>query len=153
MNYEVLKTLVMGDGYADLRDDQDYTGIAQRLNAPTTTANPQPQGQTPKRLTLDVIFGAIAQAAPADVAKLSAIPGWIVDRVEQALAVNDRAKMQNYLQIVGSQLSAASKTALTNLLAETEADPNWASVVSGPSQAAAAGLEVVTAADVQAVLN
>ena len=54
---------------------------------------------------------------------------------------------------MGSQLSAASKTALTNLLAETEADPNWASVVSGPSQAAAAGLEVVTAADVQAVLN
>ena len=99
MNYEVLKTLVMGDGYADLRDDQDYTGIAQRLNALTTTANPQPQGQTPKRLTLDVIFRAIAQAAPADVAKLSAIPGWIVDRAEQALAVNDRAKMQNYLQL------------------------------------------------------
>ena len=97
----------------------DYAGIAQRLNAQTIEANPEAQGQTPKRLTLDVIFNTIAMAAAADVAKLKDIPGWIVDRVEGALAANDRAKMGNYLAIVGSQLSAASKTALTSLLAET----------------------------------
>ncbi|TXH54645.1 MAG: hypothetical protein E6Q97_10385 [Desulfurellales bacterium] len=153
MDSEILKAEVMRAEYAELREASDYAGIARRLNASTTDANPEPQGQTPKRLTLDVVFQAIAEAAPADVAKLSAIPGWIVERVEQALAANDRAKMGNYLQIVGSQLSAASKTALTSLLAETEPDPNWVGVVSGPSVAAALGLGVVSASDVQWVLN
>lgn len=153
MDYEILKAEVMGDAYAELREVSDYAGIAQRLNAQTIEANPEAQGQTPKRLTLDVIFNTIAMAAAADVAKLKDIPGWIVDRVEGALAANDRAKMGNYLAIVGSQLSAASKTALTSLLAETEPDPNWVSVVSGPSVAAELRLGVVTAADVQRVLN
>lgn len=152
-DYELLKKEVMKDVYADLRASSDYAGIAQRLNAPATEPNPVAQGQTPKRLTLDVIFNTIEQAAPADVAKLSAIPGWIVDRVEQALAANDRAKMGNYLAIVGSQLSAASKTALSSLLAETEPDPDWVSVVSWPSVADTLGIDVIRPSDVQAVLN
>ncbi len=153
MNYETLKTEINQPTYADIRESQNYPAIAAQLNARISISNPSPQQQTPKRLTLAGIFAVIATAAPADVAKLAAIPGWIVERVETALAANDRATMQNYLAIVSTGLSSASKAALQQLLAETEADPSWQATVAGQSRAEELGLGVVTASDVQRVLN
>ena len=153
MNYNILKTEVIRTEYTELRDANNYVGIANILNAKPLIDNPQPQQQTPKRLTLSQIFAAIAQAAPTDVAKLSLIPGWIVDRVESALAANDRATLANYLAIVSSQLAAGSKTALVALLAETEADPAWQAQVAGQSRGEELGLGWVAASDVQRVLQ
>jgi hypothetical protein len=152
MNYEILKTEIMRDVYAAMREAQDYQGIATALNRAEVVSNPEPQGNAPKRLTLAGIFAVIATTTPADVAKLSAIPGWVVERAEAAIGANDRASMANYLAIAGSQLSAASKTALTALLAETEPDPNWQEYTSGATVADTLGLGVVRASDVQRVL-
>lgn len=153
MNYNTLKTEIMKAEYKSLRDAQDYQGIANKLNEHPLTDNPEPQQQTPKRLTLSVIFATIATATPADVAKLKDIPGWIVDRTEAALAANDRTTLNNYLAIVSSQLAASSKAALVALLAETEADPAWQAQAAGQSRAEVLGLGVVMGADVQRVLQ
>lgn len=152
MNYQILLTEIMTEKYSDLRQTSDYQGIANSLNEQPPVANPQTQPQTPKRLVLSEIFAAIATATPTDVAKLSNIPGWIVDRTEAALAANDRATLSNYLAIVSSQLAASSKTALVALLAETEADPSYQAQVAGQSRAQVLELGFVRASDVQRVL-
>lgn len=152
MNYEILKTEITQDEYADLRDAQDYEGIAAALNLISLVDNPVRQTNTPKRLTLGGIFSTIAATTPADVAKLALIPGWIVDRAEEAINANDRESMANYLAIAGSQLSAGSKAALAALLAEVEPDPSWQAYIAGQSVAQSLGLGVVTSSDVQRVL-
>lgn len=153
MNYEVLKTEIMGSDYDTLREAQDYQGIANALNLAPSIDNPTPQPDIPKRLTLSGIFAVISQAAPTDVAKLGEIAGWIVDRTEKAIEANDRLQMTNYLAICSGKLSIASKAALQSLLAETEPDPNWSATITGQSRAQVLGLGWVGASDVQRVLQ
>ena len=135
---------------------KDYTGIASALNAATVVDNPVATApKTPKRLTLNDVFGAVASAAPTDLAKSKDIPDWMIDRAELAMQQNDRTAMANWLVSIGAAagLSDASKTALVALLALTEDDPTWTATVAGPSLATAAGLGVVTAADVQRAMQ
>ncbi len=153
MDYEVLKTEIMGSDYDTLREAQDYQGIANALNLAPSIDNQMPQPDIPKRLTLSGIFAVVAQAAPTDVVKLGDIAGWIVDRTEEAIKANDRLQMTNYLAICSGKLSVASKTALQSLLAETEPDPNWSATIAGQSRAQVLGLGTVSAVDIQKVLN
>lgn len=131
----------------------NYPAVAALFNARPLVANPTPQGTIPKRLTLRDAFGVIAQAAPADLAAIGNVPGWIVDRVEAAMAANDRIAMGNFLAIIGTYLSDPSKAALTAMLQTTELDPTWQATVQGDSIAMTLGLGTVTAADVQGALN
>lgn len=150
MNYEILKTEIMGSDYDSLREAQDYQGIANALNQTPLVDNPTPQGDIPKPLTLSYVFSKLA---PVDIPKLGLIAGWIVDRVEKAMESNDRTSLTDYLAIVGSQLSQTSKDALAAALAETIPDPSWSALIGGESRAQVLGLGAVTASDVQRVLQ
>lgn len=131
----------------------NYPAIAALFNVRPEIDNPTPQGTIPKRLTLRDAFGVVAQAAPTDLAAIGNVPGWIVDRVEAAMSANDRVATGNFLAIIGTYLSAPSKTALAAMLQATELDPTWQATVAGDSLAAALGLGTVMAADVQEALN
>lgn len=131
----------------------NYPAVAALFNERPQIENPMPQGQTPKRLVLRDAFGAIAQAAPTDLAKLAQVPGWMVDRAEAAMTANDRTAIANYLAIIGGFLSEASRAALTTMLAATEPDPAWTATIPGDSIAMTLGLGAVSAADVQEALN
>ena len=132
---------------------QNYPAIAAALNAPTTVANPVTKApKVGRSITLLDIFGTIAAAAPADLAKAGSIPDWMIDRAESAMQENDRVAMANWLVSIGATigLSQAGKDALNALLSATVDDPNWSATVAGPSIAQAAGLGTVTAEQVQA---
>ena len=131
----------------------NYPAVAALFNARPQVANPAQQQQVAKRLSLRDAFGAIAQAAPADLAAIGNVPGWIVDRVEAAMAANDRVATANFLAIIGTYLSGSSKTALTAMLQATEPDPAWTATIPGDSIAMTLGVAPVTAADVQEALN
>lgn len=153
MNYDVLKDEIMGSDYDALREAQNYQGIADALNQVPQIDNPTPQPNTPKRLTLSGVFATIVQATPTDVVKLKDIPGWVVDRTEEAMKANDRIQMANYLAICGGLLASTSKAALLALLGETEPDPSWSATIAGQSRAQELGLGVVAPVDIQKVLN
>lgn len=150
MNYEILKSEIMGSDYDSLREAQNYPGIAAKLNERPLLDNPVPQGNIPKPLTLSYIFSKVAAV---DIPKLNLIPGWIVDRVEQAMNSNDRVSLANYLATVEGQLSQTSQAALSSALSETVPDPNWNHKISGQSRAQVLGIDPVMDSDVQMVLN
>ncbi len=132
---------------------QQYPLIADALNAPTKVDNSvKAAPQVPLRIGWLEVFQAIATAAPADMAKAGLIPSWMIDRAEQMMTANDRLGMANWLTSIGAVagLSNEAKSALTALLAQTEADPTWTEKIDGPSIAAAAGLPYVTAEMIQA---
>jgi hypothetical protein len=134
----------------------DYVAMAAYFNTAQTVENPVKEPpKTPKRLTLNDVFGAVAAAAPNDLAKSKDIPDWMIDRAELAMNLNDRTAMANWLVSIGAAagLSAEAKAALTALLAVTVDDPAWTATIAAPSKASAAGLGAVTAADVQRALG
>ena len=134
----------------------NYPAISTWLAVAPMIDNPDPQQQTPRRITMLDVFNAIYAAAPADLAKAGSIPSWMIDRAESAMAANDRQSMANWLVSIGAVagLSEASTAALTALLAATEPDPAWAAQVPGTPRWQALGLAAApSAADVQAALN
>lgn len=134
----------------------NYPAIAAWLAVTPMIDNPDPQVETPKRITMLDVFTAIFAAAPADLAKAGAIPSWMIDRAEGAMASNDRQSMANWLVSIGAvaSLSEAATTALAALLAATEPDPAWQATVPGTPRWQALGLaSAPTASDVQAALN
>ena len=149
-----LKQLILNT-WPDLAATGNYPEIARLGNTPAEEPNPQPQQQTPKRVTMLEVFNAIAVAAPADLAKAGQVPDWMIERAERAMEENDRLGMGNWLVSIGAAagLSAAAKTALGALLAETEPDPHWMPTISGPSPFGAAGFAHVDAAAVQEALH
>lgn len=147
MNYQVLQNEIMRIEYSVLRDTQNYQGIADALNTQPLIGNPQPQQQTPKRLTMIDIFTAIT---PTEARALYMIPGYRAD-VEKAVLSGDRQALAMYIAIAGNDLGNSSRTKLQALLAETEADPAWREKVQGQSRAQVLGLGQVQASDVQRV--
>lgn len=94
---------------------KSYPEIAAYLAEQPLIANPvKAAPDVPKRITMLDVFQAVAAANPADLAKAGAIPGWLIDRAEQMMEVNDRDGMANYLTTIAAtaQLSAASQQAL-----------------------------------------
>ena len=151
-----LKQVIASDPeLAALAAAGDYSAVAAALNTVEMTANPEPQEQTPRRIGMLDVFNAIATAAPADLAKAGAVPGWMIDRAEECMHANDRLGMGNWLVSIGAVagLSAAAKGALSALLAQTEADPDWTATVPGAARWQSAGLTgpVIAAAVQEAV--
>ena len=134
-----------------------YPEVAEYLAGHDMVANPvKAAPDVPKRITMLDVFQAVAAAAPADLAKAGAIPGWLIDRAEQMMAANDRDGMANYLTTIAAtaQLSAASQQALAALLAATVADPAWSAQIPGPARWQTLGLAAApSASDVQAAAH
>lgn len=154
MNKQRLTILAAELAKSDYADyGQDYPAIAAALNERPSIANPTPQGTIPKPLNLHVILGAIATTDAAAVPGLVQAHGPILDRIDRALADNNREATSDYFFIISSGLNDAAKTAVQTLLAQTEPDPSWQSTVAGDSVATTLGLPVVSEMDVQLCLH
>ena len=132
-------------------DLTDYEAIAARLNAPTTVANPVAEApQVPHPPTLKEIYAVIPVAEAAAIYNK---PGLSAD-IRNAIDSGDGDYLAMMLAIVLELgiISQQTATALAMLLARTQDDPAWTAQIAGPSLAQAAGLPVVTAAQVQGVL-
>lgn len=145
-----LKTLITQHS-AGLGDN--YQAIADKLNAPTTKANPvtaAPQVAAP--IALKAIMALVPATEMVQVYKI--MPQLIPD-LRNAIDTNDWDYMAVLLTIAATAtvISAATVTKLQTLLGSTVPDPTWSATVAGPSLASAAGLGTVTAAMVQKELN
>ncbi len=153
MNDDVLKSEIENDpaslGYAPYVLQQNYPAIAALLNAVPQIPNPVPQGTIPKRFKLYDLLDKVTQAEALEVIKL---PG-LLTYLDSALGANDRTTTNKLLGYIASMFSAATKTAVATLLAQTEADPDWKATIAGTSRAASIGLSVVRDMDVQRVLQ
>lgn len=149
---------------ADLGDD--YPAIADRLNAPTSIPNPH-AGETDitttsRAISLTDVFGVIAALdnGAAEMAKLSKLPSWAYDGAVAAMVERNDESMTNWLRTIAAICGfepptlAAMAGAKTALLAATiETATIQPATIAGPSLASAAGLGMVTAAEVQAACN
>jgi hypothetical protein len=128
-----------------------YPAIANALNEPTVIANPV---EAAPDVASDITLKAImAQVPPAEGAKIFGLSGY-VDNLRTAIDNDDRDYLGYLLQVAlaAGAISAETAAKLAPMLTATTADPTWTATVAGPSLAAAAGLGVVTAADVQAAI-
>jgi hypothetical protein len=134
-------------------DLTDYEAIAARLNAPTLIDNPQTEPATvPWPPTLKEVLAVVPAAERLAIRKQ--LPGF-VDDVRRSIDTADADYMAVLVEdaVTDGAISPQTATALALLLARTQPDPAWTPTIAGPSLAAAAGLGVVTAAQVQAALN
>jgi hypothetical protein len=127
----------------------NYPAIAERLNARTTIANPQEQGEVLVPLSLTGLFTAVE---PAEAFTLIGLPGFI-DLLRDAVNNNDRDGLGVLLLVASAILSPESQAGVMAKMAETEPDPTWTATIPGPSIAQSAGLGTITPAMVQGVLN
>lgn len=135
---------------SDLGDN--YTAIADRLNAPTEIDNPVTEApQVPHPPTLNEIYEAMPISEVAAIYNKPGLSGDIRNAIDSG--VPEYTAMM--LAIVVEMGIVGSDTALTlaTLLQRTQPDPSWSATIAGPSLAANAGLGTVTSAQVQAVLN
>ena len=134
---------------SDLGDD--YEAIAARLNAATTIDNPNTTPyevpQPPTLLEIYELVGDDTAAALYDHATLSA-------DIRNAIDSGNQAYMQMMMRIAIKRgvLSVEQAQAVGELLQRTETVTPPATI-PGPSLAAAAGLGVVTSAQVQQAMN
>ncbi len=135
---------------------QNYPAIADALNAPTTITNPnagkEAEITTPAAITLK---GVMAIVPPAEGAKILERPAFF-DSLRDAIDANDREYLGYLLSVAvaGSYISANTAQALAPLLtATTTTTTTEPATVQGPSIAAAAGLGIVTAEQIQFVDN
>ncbi len=134
---------------ADLADN--YPAIADRLNVPTTVQNHVKTAPTVAHPpTLKEIY---AQIPVSEAAAIYGKPGLSSD-IRTAIDSGDPEYLAMMLAIVSEMdiISDATVGKLAALLSRTRPDPAWSATIAGPSLVAAAGLETVTAAQVQAVL-
>ena len=138
----------------DLGDD--YPAIAARLNAPTTIDNPAAGEKTevtaPVAITLKMLLALVPAAEAVKIYQL----GTFVDDLNTAIDAGDREYMAYLLSVAAAAnaIGAPTIAALTELLQATVTTETVApATIVGPSLAAAAGLPVVTSAQVQAALN
>ncbi|MFN6560013.1 MAG: hypothetical protein RMY28_009415 [Nostoc sp. ChiSLP01] len=145
----ILRTELELPEYGQLVAAQNYSAIANLLNNKPLIANPVPQEEIPKQLTLVNLFQAIT---PQEAVETFKIPG-LLDRVESVVNANDRVNISILFEIVKTYISQDSKDNLTNLLSLTEPDPNWQSQVVGLSRAEQLGIYPITNSEVQEALN
>lgn len=135
----------------------DYAAIAALLNAPTTIDNPR-AGEVDTTTTLaEITLKTVMATVPVaeQLAIYKSIPQLIPD-LKAAIDAGDREYMGGLLQIAAadSSISAETIAALTELLQATvTTETTQPATIAGPSLAAAAGLPVVTSANVQDALN
>jgi hypothetical protein len=133
-------------------DLTDYEAIAARLNAPTTIDNPQTEPATvPHPPTLKEIYAIIPVTEAAAIYNVAGLSADIRNAIDSG--DGDYLAMMLAIVLELGIISQATAGNLALLLARTQPDPTWTATIAGPSLAQAAGLPVVTAAQVQAVLN
>jgi hypothetical protein len=130
----------------------DYPAIAERLNAPTSVANPVTEAPTVAHPpTLKEIYSQIPVSEAAAIYSKAGLSG----DIRNAIDSGDPEYLAMMLAIVSEMdlISDATVGKLATLLTRTQPDPTWTAQIAGPSLASAAGLGVVTAAQVQGALN
>ncbi len=130
----------------------DYEAIAALLNAQPQIANPATEAPTiAQPPSLKEIYAVIPLAEAAAIYNK---PGLSAD-IRNAIDSGDLEYMAMMMAIVAQLgiISAPTIAALTALLQRTQPDSTWSATIAGPSLAAAAGLPVVTSAQVQAAMN
>ncbi len=132
---------------------QQYPQMADALNAPTEVANKDAGKETTTTTPTPIMLkGVMALVPPAEGAKILERPAFF-DSLRDAIDANDREYLAYLLSVAvaGSYISANTAQALAPLLtATTTTTTTQPAKIPGPSIASAAGLGVVTAADVQA---
>lgn len=145
-----LKELILSTpNLADETRAGHYEWVANRLNERPMVDNPEGYTMVPKPFTLVDIFAVLEDTDRAKM--LQVVPGWFIERVDRAIAENDRNAIVVHFQMMQGVLGAASKTAIDALLKSKVRDPDWQAKVPGKSLAMAAGLPKVKPSDVQDV--
>ncbi len=148
-NIDILRTELENEQYEDLVTAQNYPAIATQLNFRPLIDNPVPQEQIPKQLTLVDLFQSIT---PQEAVETFKIPG-LLDRIELVINANDRVNIAILFEIVKTYISQISQSNLTDLLAQTEPDPNWQAQILRTSRAEELGIYPVNEMQVQSALN
>lgn len=128
---------------------QNYPAIADALNAPTVQANLDAGKvtQVPAPVTREDIIAAVA---PADAWIIYSTAGGLKEDLFAAIDTDNHAWLTYLLSvaIASGKMSASTVTNLQALLVRATQSTAPATI-AGPSIAAAAGLGVVSASDVQ----
>jgi len=138
--------------YPDLKAaamDGQYEVVAKALNDQPLVDNPVGYSMVPKPFRMIDVFGALENGDRAKL--LQAIPGWFIERVDRALAENDRESLGIHFAMMQGVLGATSRERLNALLKAKHKDPTWQAKVPGKSLAMSAGLPKVKPSDVQDV--
>ena len=134
----------------------DYEAIAAALNAPTTIDNPRAGEKDTADVYPTVTLPQVLAAVPsAERVKIRQdLPGFSED-VKGAIDSGNRDYMTTLIEdaLTAVAISVQTAGALAAMLAPTEVETTQPATIAGPSLAAAAGLPVVTSAQVQAALN
>ena len=132
-------------------DLTDYEAIAARLNAPTVLDNPVTEApQIAHPPSLKEIYAVIPVAEAAAIYNKAGLNADIRNAIDSG--DGDYLAMMLAIVLELGIISQQTATALAMLLQRTQDDPAWTAQIAGPSLAQAAGLPVVTAAQVQGVL-
>ena len=126
---------------------QDYAAVANLLNAPGETDNPNPRGQTPVRITWEEF---IAILKPGELFALYDIAA-LVEDIKGYLATNNRAALGTIWQALKTQLSSETVVAVQEKLQEKRDDPDYQPKLPAPSIRETLGLPLVSAKDVQTI--
>lgn len=139
---------------SDLGDD--YPAIADRLNAPTTIDNPVAGAKSTETVYPTVTLPQVLAAVPSDerVKIRQMLPGFNED-VKGAIDSGNTGYMAGLIEdaLTATAISANTAGKLVALLTPEEVETTQPATIAGPSLAAAAGLDTVTAAMVQGELN
>lgn len=147
-----LRELIAAQADALAQFGDNYEAIAALLNAQPQIANPVTEAPTiAYPPSLKEIYAVIPLAEAAAIYNK---PGLSAD-IRNAIDSGDLEYMAMMMAIVAQLgiISAPTIAALSSLMARTQPDPAWTATIAGPSIAAAAGLERVTAAAVQGAMN
>lgn len=134
-----------------------YKEIAAKLNEPTETPNPEPQGVAADYPSTAELQGLVSAqpTAQVDLAALSAVTDLIEDGeiLSEYTGLENEGKAIDLVpMLVGYGMSQATGALVEARLQRTRPDPNWQETLQGPSLAEQNGLGRIAAADVMRAL-
>ena len=151
-----LAELIAAQADALAQFGDDYEAIAAALNAPTVVANPDAGKKVTETVYPTVTLPQVLAAVPsAERVKIRQdLPGFS-DDVKGAIDSGNRAYMTTLIEdaLTATAISVQTATALALMLAPTTTETTQPATIAGPSLAAAAGLGIVSSAQVQSALN
>jgi hypothetical protein len=145
--------------FAALVASQKYPEIAAALNEQPQVPNPTPRGTITLQVTLPMVIAKATQAE-IDACYASEINYAVLQDVKAAIDSGNQAYMATMLGVavrkglIGAETVAKMQALIGGTDPELQfPDSSWSATIAGDSLAMAAGLGVVTSAQVQAVLN
>lgn len=139
---------------SDLGDD--YEQIAALLNAPTVVENPRAGEKDTETVyptvTLPLVLAAVPSAERVKIRQ--DLPGFS-DDVKGAIDSGNRAYMTTLIEdaLTANAISADTAGKLAAMLAPTQTETTQPATIPGLSIAAAAGLGIVSSAQIQQAMN